>query len=91
MSFPQLYFVVVPARAAYSPLRLGGQAVGVSGLLGEPLHVQLGVVPANVDHRSIAASPSFIIRVVAPAATAQNAGIPLREYYFVLRHGKRLP
>ena len=84
---PQLYLVVVPARAAYSHSASLGSRVARARLSRKPAHVRLRVVPADVDHRAVAAAPALVRHPTARSVL--DAHVPLGECRFVLRQGER--
>src|SRR4030095_2464187 len=71
------------------PLSFGEQPVGLTGYPGEPCCKALSLVPADVDHRPLAASPAAVadMRVAIPIT---DAGVPLVERHLELRHGEAL-
>src|SRR5262249_14077720 len=62
------------ARGVF-PLGLRRQPIAFAGLLRQPGHEGLRVVPADVDHRALPASPTAIIGAILAAARA-DARIP---------------
>ena len=70
------------------PLRFRKQAIALSGFFGQPRHIGFCCGEVDVDHRSIAASPIFVIDVFA--TTVGSAGIPLRKRDFEFSDGERL-
>src|SRR5262249_55933044 len=46
------------------PLGFSRQAIAFPGLLGEPSHESLCIIPADVEHWPLASSPTAIVRAV---------------------------
>src|SRR5262245_3219809 len=65
------------------------QPIRLSGPLGEPGHVALGLVPGHVYDRLLAA-PEAAVADTLRAIAKGDAGVPFVEGQRVLGHGKRL-
>ena len=55
----------MPSRSRHGgvlPLRLGRQSVGLASPFAQPLRISPGIVPTDVDHRAIGASPARVRR-----------------------------
>ncbi len=75
------------ASGGVFPLRLAGQAVGLTREFADPRDVLVDIGMGEVDHRPVAASPAVVIgHVCAPSGV--NAEVPFPERHFILSDGE---
>src|SRR5215831_5407212 len=75
------------ARCVF-PLSFGGQPISLLGFLRQPHDKCLGIVPADINDRTIATSPTVVIGPVI-ASSRCNAEVPLLEGVFSTSDRKR--
>src|SRR5262245_8557497 len=68
--------------------RLAEQPIRPTGFFRNPPRVSSGVLPPEIDNGQAAAPPATIRRAIVLAAAGGDAGIPFRERYRKLTHGK---
>src|SRR5262249_23901284 len=85
---PPIGRIDAAARGIF-PLRLGRQPIGLAGLLRQPGHECLGVEPADIDDRPVAASPFAVVGPVLAAAFL-DALVPFVERDLRAADGERL-
>src|SRR6201999_1690183 len=70
------------------PLRLAGQAIGLSGFARQPRRVRPGVILTDVRHRPVAAAEAVV--KIRSAAAVRHAGFVFRPGDVVLAYRKRI-
>src|SRR5215208_6433484 len=71
------------------PFRLGGQAIPLAGLVAEPFHISLRIVPRDINDRSLATAPTGVFRQISGAAAFKRTDFPIIEGNLELGYGER--
>src|SRR5262249_13532609 len=76
------------ARSGF-PLGLAGPSISLLGLLREPGHKSLGIVPADIQDRTTATAPTVVVRPVL-ASSRSDAKVPFVKGDFPTSDRKRI-
>src|SRR3981081_4294614 len=80
-------WAVRSAPGGVFPFGFAWQPVGLSGFLRKPGHKRLGIEPADIDDRAVAASPFPVVGPMLATAIG-DASVPLVERHLVSANGK---